>query len=306
MEQLIEHALITKLPKRTSLSIPKNICFGLEIENNGLKQENFNDATRIIQNIDKRFEIQDDFSLNERSRNINKLGLEIATPVFRNNKNDLLLLKKISKTLQYINPKYNLSSLQVNLDDNLTVEQKMDLLKVFAFYETILLRFSRGRDNKLRDCSATYSKYIYYTLLNVLNKDIEECEKLSYFTEHKMYAINFKKNTAKEKIRKPLIEFRSPNGTNDLSLWLNYVNTFYYFLESVSNNKHDMELIEYTLKNPYQLDKEEYNNSFLCFPVNETLAIDFANRIFDNEEDKIYFLQQYIGNDPVYNLNLHK
>ena len=96
MEKLIEQAINEELPLRTSLSIPKTVKFGLEIENNGFDNRDiWNDAERLICNIDNRLYVHDDNSLNYVDDNGKMLlGLEVSTPVLQNKKEDLLLLKK--------------------------------------------------------------------------------------------------------------------------------------------------------------------------------------------------------------------
>ena len=173
MESLIEKTLSIDLPKRSSISIPKSVNFGLEIENNGLEsRDEWDNVKRIITNIDNRLLIHDDDSLNYTNKQKKEtFGIEISTPVMQNKKEDLVLLKKISKTLKFINPKYDLSSFQINYDDNLTINEKLELLKVYAHYEKILMRFCRGNDEYLRDCTCLYSHYIYYELLGEIQNE---------------------------------------------------------------------------------------------------------------------------------------
>ena len=41
----------------------------------------------------------------------------------------------------------------------------------------------------------------------------------------------------------------------------------------------------------------EYNHQYKCFPIKPELAEDFVKLIFEDENDRLYFLQQYIGED---------
>ena len=296
MEKLIEKAIMTKLPSRTSISIPSSANFGLEIENNDFNnQDEWDDAERIIKNIDSRLCVHDDRSLSYIDDNGKvKLGLEVSTPILQNKKADIKLLKKLSKTLKYINPKYNISSFQVNLDDNLNFEERLELLKMYAYYEKVIMRFCRGNDKELRQCTGIYAYYIYYELLSELQSEKSIEEKIQTFTERKMFGINLKNK------QKRIIEFRAPNGCNDLELWLNYINTFYYLVDAVSKKKYDKELIDFNFSKEHKTFDDEYLYNYRCFSIHEKLAIDFVNTIFDNELDKLYFLKQYIGKDEEY------
>ena len=78
------------------------------------------------------------------------------------------------------------------------------------------------------------------------------------------------------------IEFRSPNGTSKAIVWQNNVNTLVKFLLSFTREEIDEEYLDYRLLN------EPSTTS--CFE--DTLQ--FIDMIFENNQDKIYFLKQYM------------
>ncbi len=211
MESLLDKAINTKLPRRRKINIPESVRFGLEIENNGLvKNKEFYEAQDQIYKVCKDFEIKDDRSLCviTPARSI-EYGFEVVTPVMNSKKDNVEILKELSTVLKALRPKYNLSSFQVNLDDNLTDEERLYLLKLYTYFEPIIARFCRGKDSILRQNVCTYSDATYYKMMNSISKFNEPKEIVDTFTENKMLSVNFKKRPRR------LIEFRLPNGTNE-------------------------------------------------------------------------------------------
>lgn len=98
------------------------------------------------------------------------------------------------------------------------------------------------------------------------------------------------------KLRKgSTIEFRSPNGTLNPVVWQNNVNTFAHLLEYSKNTEFDSNRFKKARK------KAKYFASNLYYYDEMFLeqALRFADMIFDNNLDKIYFLRQYLGNYDV-------
>ena len=96
---------------------------------------------------------------------------------------------------------------------------------------------------------------------------------------------------------KRLIEFRLPNGTNEYTLWFNYINMFANLVNAVKEKRIDEKYLDLLL----QREKEHYNTNYKYqyknFKIKEELLNDFLNTIFDNDEDRLYFTKQYIGDE---------
>lgn len=285
MENLIREAITTDLESRKILTIPQKEKFGLEIETIDVP---FNEIERLVYNLSDEFFVHVDTSLKD-------YGAEISTPVYTNTKEELKLLRKLSKTLKHLTPNFDGCSFQVNYDCTLSDIDRMELLKVFGYYEKIISRFSRGNDPKLRESILEYANPIFYEVGFIIssNKSLED--KLNKFTNRKMFAMTYKEN-----LRPHLIEFRTPNGTDDYDLWMNYITAFYYLIDVVKKHKYDKEKIDYTYENFSKLNDDEYFNNKLCFPIHEDLLIEFVNLLFTNKLDKLHFIKQYIGNDEEY------
>ena len=59
----------------------------------------------------------------------------------------------------------------------------------------------------------------------------------------------------------------------------------------------DEKYLDILLKRNKEHYNTEYNHQYKCFPIKEELAEDFVKLVFDNDDDRLYFLQQYVGQD---------
>lgn len=263
------------LSYRSILTIPRKENFGLELE---LENVQYDEVLRLVRNqFGPSWHVKTDRSLTL-SRNA-----EIVSPVLQNTKQTWILLKKMGKLLEHLKPTYDNCSFQVNFDGTLlpTDEDRVRFLKLFAMYEDIIYRFSKGEDDKYRESLETYADPIILTLKGYVNFDASDI--LEVFSNNKKYGIVFKTD------KKDLIEFRTPNMTSNPILWQNYITTFYYLLKVATSKKYPKEVID------------EYINNFMSIflleryeRLNEDKSIEFANLLFTNQQDKTNFLHQYL------------
>jgi hypothetical protein len=263
------------LEYRSVLTIPNKINFGIELEMEEVDMVYVYNQVKSI--LGKDWNVHKDDSL--------KLlrSAEIVSPVLQNTKETWILIKKMGELLDKINPIYNKSSFQVNFDGSLlpTEQDRIRFLKLYAMYEDIIYRFSKGEDEEYRDSLETYAGPIILTLKGLV-KD-PKCA-IEMFSNNKRYGIVFKSQ------KQDLIEFRTPNSTSNPILIQNYITTFYYLLKFVTSNKYPKhEVDEYIDKYMRIYILEGYEK------CNEEKAIKFADMIFPKQIDKAYFLHQYLG-----------
>ena len=87
------------------------------------------------------------------------------------------------------------------------------------------------------------------------------------------------------------IEFRSPNGTFDPVVWQNNVNFLVKLMLYCKSDKFNSELIDSKInlmKDGMIFSFDKYSRIYM------DQAIELCDLMFDNNEDKIYFLRQYI------------
>lgn len=263
------------LEYRSILTIPRNINFGIELETDNVDMVNvYNQVKSVLGN---------NWNVNKDDSLTLQRNAEIVSPVLQNKQETWILIQKMGELLERINPDYNKCSFQVNFDGSLlpTEEDRLRFLKLYAMYEDIIYRFSKGEDEEYRDSLETYAGPIILTLKGLV-KD-PRCA-IEMFSNNKRYGIIFKTQ------KQDLIEFRTPNSTSNPILIQNYITTFYYLLKFVTSNKYPKhEVDEYIDRYMKIYILESYER------CNEDKAIQFANMIFPKQIDKAYFLHQYLG-----------
>lgn len=260
-----------------TLTIPRKTNFGLELE---LDKINPDEVYRLVRrSLGSSWQIKTDESLTK-GRNA-----EIVTPVLQNKKQTWILLRKLGELLKKLNPSYELCSFQVNFDGKLlpTDEDKVKFLKLYAMYEDVIYRFSKGDDDEYRASLETYASPIILTLKGILplgNRTV-----VDIFSNNKRYGFVFKNKP------KDLIEFRTPNMTSNIVLWQNYITFFYYLLMHSNSNRYNKEEIDryinifskINILENYELEKKQK-------------AYHLSKMIFPHSVDQINFMRQYIGN----------
>lgn len=143
---------------RSKLTLPEKENFGIEIE---LESVKFDEVKRLVKNqFGPSWQVKTDDSLNMGE------NAEIVSPVLNNTKQTWLLIKKMGKLLNHLNPSYNNCSFQINYDGSLlpSVEDKVRFLKLYAMYEDIIYRFSKGEDKTYRESLDMYASPIILSL----------------------------------------------------------------------------------------------------------------------------------------------
>ncbi|MGN0966504.1 MAG: amidoligase family protein [Candidatus Coprovivens sp.] len=259
---------------RPTITMPKHINFGIELEMEGVTPQT---VYHLVKNgLGGDWNVKVDQSL-ELLKNA-----EIVSPVLQNNKDTWILIKKMGKMLQKLNPDYNKSSFQVNFDGSLlpTLEDRLRFLKLYAMYEDIIYRFSKGEDEQFRESIETYASPIILSLKGVTKLEPEYAVEM--FTNQKRYGVTFKTQN------QDLIEFRTPNSTSNPALMQNYIVMFYYLLVYVMKNKYDKKRVDEYIDNYsklYILESYERENA--------DKAIEFAKEIYPHQIDRTFFYHQY-------------
>lgn len=264
------------LEYRSILTLPSKINFGLELE---LEDVVYDEVNRLVKNqFGESWIVKTDRSLNLTA------NAEIVTPVLQNKKQTWILLKKMGKLLNHLNPTYNNCSFQINFDGTLLPNEKARIrfIKLYAMYEDIIYRFSQGEDGKYRDSLETYAYPIILSLKGI--KSYGDDTIIDMFSNNKRYGVVFKTEG------KDLIEFRTPNATSNPILWQNYITTFYYLIKFATSNKYP------------QKEIDEYIDKFMSIYLLERYeqprpekALKLSNMIFHHKQDQLQFLHQYIG-----------
>lgn len=266
------------LEHRSKLTIPSKVNFGLEIE---LDKINYDEVYHLVRHqFGTKWRVKTDKSLTTGQ------NAEIVSPILQNNKRTWSILKKMGELLKQLNPSYDKCSFQINFDGKFLpkLEDKLRFLKLYAMYEDIIYRFSKGEDSEYRESLEMYASPIILSLKGILS--MGAATTIEMFSNTKRYGIVFKNDD------KNLIEFRTPNATSNPILWQNYITAFYYLLKFSTSNKYDMKKVDQYIDefcNVYLLEEYELEQ--------KEKALTFSNMIFPHYIDRINFMHQYLGNN---------
>lgn len=294
------------LSLRKNLGFKNGITFGFEIEVENVK--NFKHMSSLIHNNLVNWKISDDISLNN--------GKEIISPILNDKEIYWNKLKKACDIIKkYANIDTN-SGGHIHIGTQVLGNNKdswINFIKLWATYENIIYRFSYGNSYEPRSRIENYASPLKTILLNdykeIVNSNYSLEQILKKISHKRSQAVNFEcVKDCNHILDKNTIEFRCPNGSIDPIIWQNntslFVNTLLYSKNSGFNN----DIIEARNK---ALD-DEYNDLKYYGKIYIDQALEFADMIFSNNLDKIYFLKQYlksynnISNKSKYNKSLVK
>lgn len=273
--ELIEHAIYDELPYRRELRINKP--FGLEIE------------AALSDALDRYYIVNDDLAKKDYKRNIDKtvggsFPLEINTPLLCDDVQTWSDLYKLSKRLEECDVNFDTAAFQVNIDIEYDYLDCYYLLLLFRTFEHIIFKFSTSGCASLRPLKYAQSVGLFLRDFNKREIGRMGIDKL---INSKNFAFSLNYNSKSPYGSPPnIFEARIPNGCSDAWMWQNYVNMFYYLTESIHGL--DLDYINYSL-----LYGEEKEKNYLDLDIDD--ALKFSDIIFNNDEDKAYFLKQYIG-----------
>ena len=276
MRRIYDDILDIPFEYREVLNIPKKVNFGMEFE---LDKVDPDEVYKLVRkNMGSSWIVKTDDSLTKGE------NAEIVSPVLQNTKDTWLLLREFSDLLKKINANYDKCSFQVNFDGSELPREadRVNFLKLFAMYEDIIFRFSKGDDSGFRESIEMHAAPIILALKGALS--ISDSAAVDMFSNQKRYGVTFKN------LKNDLIEFRTPNMTSEAIYWQNYINTFYYLVQASKRGRYD------------NAEVDEYINSFARIYIlegyereREEKAREFVKTIFPSNVDKSYFMHQYRG-----------
>ncbi len=326
---LLFHINKEPLLYRNKLNINNNILFGNEIEVDNLSDEK---ADMIVDILNSRYlyDSYNSFYTNDEGT----CDAEIATPPLSNTEYNWKMFAKAYEMISSNGARIteNTSS-HVHISSDLidSNNKLITFLKLAFTFEDIIFKFGYGYQNNPRKYLLADKRIVYAALLSseeissYLNV-LTNCDYSSpYFksslinlkTAKRLNYINFKyfdiEKFIKDSSKEDHIEFRNFNGTLYPEIAQNNINLTANIIESISNNRIDLELLDKlyieelnkkkkydnVIKNTivylYKDSRKEYNELLNSYSIpNINKAILFADMIYEKEIDKLYFLKQYL------------
>ena len=314
--ELKEYLKDYQINYRYNLGLPQDLTFGIEIEEVGASYP----ILRSIMN-----EFSDSWQTDHETSIKQTYGAETNSPVFSDTVETWQSIAEVCHLLS----KYGLS---VNLETAAHIHfgnaglidsdptKFLNIMKLWAVYEPIIYRFSKGEFSSIRPNAITkyakpFAKEIKQLILEEGVND-SSYEKLVHDFFVKGFAgLNienlFYYNTvsddqelfeeiSKYKRLKDTIEVRTPNGTLNPVIWQNNINFFAkLFLYATSNTFDDDAISEKLERLSFEMkvvDKKLRNLTYAKYNILTTFtALELADLIFDNDVDKLNFLKQYVG-----------
>ena len=287
------------LELRPTLNIGDDVTFGAEIE--------FENAKRnVIENY-----IQDNFPYRswivKDDRSLYNGG-EINSPVLRDTEKTWIDLSNVCNVVKENAEVLENTSSHVHIGMQILGNNPKywyNFALLWMTYEYIITRFLFGEYTTARENFVKYAAPISQDLI----ADKEILKKYSDYntaqailvklnkTDEKRRSVNFRHIGRTPMIdytreaNKNTIEFRGGNGTFNAVIWQNYINVLVKLLEYAKSDNFNYELIERRLQivNECKIPSNLYKYSQIRIED----AFEFADLIFTNNLDKIYFLKQY-------------
>lgn len=307
-------SLINKyyLELRNRIGVSSDITFGVEIECDGA-------TTKIIgEELDRdlflsKWQMEPDGSIPK--------GIEIVSPVLRDRDECWIDLCDVC---QIISENANLTD---NVGGHIHIGTQIlgnnskywgNFVKLWTVYENVIFRFLYGEFVSPRSILQNQARPIALDCIDridSINKKMEMVNAsnlfrtLDYGDENikvrRKKCVNFTNVSGLQpymyNMEKEMntIEFRCPNGTFDPVVWQNNVNFLIKLMLYCKSDGFNEGLITSKINYMKQMAKDSIiRDSFFDFNKYSRIyieqAIELCDLIFDNNEEKIYFLRQYI------------
>ncbi len=278
------------LEPRTTLNLPQNITFGVEIE---FEHANMNKLRNLLEVRDITWTLAYDYSLND--------GAELDSPVLTDKESSYKQINKVCNTIKECAIAGPASAGHIHIGSHILKDYKSwdNFLKSWITYENIIYRFLYGEYLTPRERILKYA----FPIKQLLSADLQKLppnnnslkELINTISHERYQGVNFKRVTSYGYEENNTIEFRSPNATLDVTIWQNNINFLTKLLLYASSNNYNSDIItaRRTKNNSKNTNIYLYNQIYL------EQALELADEIFNNNLDKLYFLRAYLKNYEV-------
>ena len=278
------------LEPRTTLNLPQDITFGVEIE---FEHADMNKLRNLLEVRDITWTLAYDNSLNA--------GAELDSSVLTDKESSYKQITKVCNTIKECAIVGPSSAGHIHIGSHILKNYKSwdNFLKSWITYENVIYRFLYGEYLTPRERILKYA----FPIQRLLSADFQKphpnnnsLKELVNTISHERYqGVNFKRVTSYEYEENNTIEFRTPNATLDVVIWQNNINFLTKFLLYASNSDYNSDIV--TARRTK--NNLKYANISLYNQIHLEQALELADEIFNNNLDKLYFLRAYLKNYEV-------
>lgn len=278
---------------KSYLGLDERMTFGIEIECFIPKQtRKTNEHSRHTS-----------FSLHKECTVNNKFGWEFQSPILQDNPSSW---SEIKDTCEYLKSFCKINECcggHIHFGANIfqdNCKYLMNLVYLWMAYEDIIFRFGNGEMLNTRYDANLYANPVTNRFKNlmILNGFPSDTDTFLRLFKSRMHDLslnfyNYFLYYTHETDEKDTVEIRSPNGTLEEVIWQNNINFFGRLIETALRDDLDLVNLFFLISGNSYSDNEmlgEYGH------VNFDKALELADLIYDNNEDKLDFLKQYIKN----------
>lgn len=283
-------ATMIELPLRKKLMYDELYTYGVEIELENVRENLVKGSLLKYESLE--WILKKDSSLNK--------GIEIVSPLLYDKVEcwkELSDVCESSKDVAFVDKN---SSLHVHVGAHILGNDKkawLNFIKLFSVYENIIFRFSYGEfynyRNSIMDYASPVSPSLWDDYVCLKNKNADLKEILEAIDYGKYNSVNFDnvKYDVIDQIRAGnTIEIRCGNSTNNIGIIQNYVNFLLALFRYAKSDKFNDDLLD----GRYEQCKGIYGNIDMYNEIYLDQALELCDLIFDNNLDKMYFLNQYL------------
>lgn len=300
MNSIIDDLININILYRKKLNLDKEITFGTEIEFENASYDKVGEALNLSKNLHD-WDLVNDGSVDFKYEG-KKYGGEVVSPILTDSidtwKHLRTVCKLIKSNIGFTNEK---AGSHIHIGIQIFEENKkylLNFIKLWISYEHVIYRFAYGERDYPRKLLCEYAAPCAYRLSECLleinnRKNFSFDDIIDYIYDVSetgiclRYGLYFNSSNHNPK-RKDTIEIRCPNGTLNEKIWQNNINFFTKLIAYSASDNFDGEFINKRVQNYKYIYIDDYQNIYF------EDAIELANLIFTKEEDKLYFLKQYL------------
>ncbi len=290
LKDILLYATTIELPLREKLSFDEIYTYGTEIELENVKAKLVKDSLSKYESLE--WALKKDYSLHK--------GIEIVSPVLYDNENCWKELQDVCESTKKIAFVDKNCGAHVHIGAHILgcdTKAWLNFIKLWSVYENIIFRFAYGEFLNYRDNIIEYAQpiskglWLDYKYLKIKNADLKEV--LDTIQYGKYYAVNFnhvKQEYCDQVKEGNTIEIRCGNGTQNAIIWQNYINFLLALFRYAKSDRFNDEILD----KRHEQCKDIYDNIEMYNEIYLDQGLELCDLIFDNNKDKINFLNQYL------------